>query len=268
MVEGMPDNVRNWLGYYGKQIKAAVDNGIQPSTEITERWTLLKSGQAMPERSVTAVSPLIQTTWNQDTYYNQSCPADANGPDGHVYTGCVATAMAQIIRYWQWPNQGFNSHSYEHSTYGALSVDFSTATYNYSNMPNSLSSSSSSTQKTAVAKLMYHCGVAVDMDYGTNGSAAYSMNVPYALYNYFAYADNGTYVFKSDYSDNDWVNLIKQELNNARPVYYSGNGNGGHAFICDGYTNSGHYHFNWGGGGYNDGYFALSALTPNSYNFS
>ena len=81
MVEGMPDNVRNWLGYYGKQIKAAVDNGIQPSTEITERWTLLKSGQAMPERSVTAVSPLIQTTWNQDDYYNQLCLADANGPN-------------------------------------------------------------------------------------------------------------------------------------------------------------------------------------------
>ena len=268
MVEGMPDNVRNWLGYYGEQIKAVVDNDILPSAEITERWTLLKSGQAMPNRSVTAVSPLIQTTWNQDNYYNLLCPADASGPGGHAYAGCVATALAQIIRYWQWPNQGFNSHSYDHSTYGTLSVDFNSATYNYNNMPNSLSSSSSSTQKNAVAKLIYHCGVAVDMDYSPNSSSAYFFPVPSVLYNYFAFTNNGTYVYKSDYSNSDWTNLIKQELNNARPVFYSGQGTGGHAFICDGYDNSGNFHFNWGWGGYNDGYFALDALTPSPYTFS
>ncbi|MCR4825622.1 MAG: C10 family peptidase, partial [Bacteroidales bacterium] len=268
-LEGMPDNVRYWLDQYGQQIKAAVDNDDLPSTEIAERWSLLKSGQPMPNRSITAVSPLIQTTWNQDNYYNQFCPADANGPGGHVYAGCVATALAQIIRYWQWPNQGFNSHSYDHSTYGTLSVDFNSATYNYNNMPNSLSSSSTSTQKNAVAKLIYHCGVAVDMDYSTIGSSAFFFPVPSVLYNYFAFEDNGTYVYKSDYSDSDWANLLKQELNNARPVFYSGQGNGGgHAFVCDGYDNSGNFHFNWGWGGYNDGYFALNALTPSSYNYS
>ena len=267
-LDGMPENGRYWLDQYGQQIKMAVDNGELPSTEIAERWSLLKSGQAMPSRSVTAVSPLIQTTWNQDNYYNLLCPADASGPGGHVYAGCVATALAQIIRYWQWPNQGFNSHSYDHSTYGTLSVDFNSATYNYNNMPNSLSSSSTSTQKNAVAKLIYHCGVAVDMDYSTIGSSAFFFPVPSVLYNYFAFEDNGTYVYKSDYSDSDWANLLKQELNNARPVFYSGQGSGGHAFVCDGYDNSGNFHFNWGWGGYNDGYFALNALTPGSYNYS
>ena len=267
-VEGMPDNVRYWLDQYGLQIKAAIDNGDLPSTEIAERWSFLKSGQAMPNRSVTAVSPLIQTTWNQNNYYNQLCPADASGPGGHAYAGCVATALAQIIRYWQWPNQGFNSHSYDHSSYGTLSVDYNAATYNYNNMPNSLSSSSTSTQKNAVAKLIYHCGVAVDMNYGPNGSSAYFYPIPSALYNYFAFTDNGTYVYKSDYSDSDWSNLIKQELNNARPVFYSGQGTGGHGFVCDGYDNSGNFHFNWGWSGYNDGYFALDALTPSPYNFS
>ena len=270
MVEGMPDNVRNWLDHYGKQIETAVDNGILPSTEITEKWAALKSGQALSVRSVTAVSPLIQTSWDQDQYYNQMCPADASGPGGHAYAGCVATAMAQIIRYWQWPSQGFNSHSYVHNNYGTLSVDYNTASYNYSNMPNSLSSSSSSTQKTAVAKLIYHCGVAVDMDYAANGSGAYTFAVPNALYNYFAYANNGTYVYRPDYSTTEWTNMIIQELNNSRPVLYAGAGSGGgHAFVCDGYDNNGNFHFNWGwSGSYNSGYYSLDALTPGSHNYS
>ena len=268
-VDGMPDNVRYWLNHYVQQIKAAVDNGDQPSAEIAERWTLLKSGQTMPTRSVTAVSPLIQTTWDQNQYYNQFCPADANGPGGHVYAGCVATAMAQIIRYWQWPNQGFNSHSYVHNNYGTLSVDYNTATYNYSNMPNSLSSSSSSTQIAEVAKLIYHCGVAVDMDYTVGGSSAYFYPVVSALSDYFAFKDNGTYVFKSNYSDTEWSNMLKQELDNARPIFYSGQGTGGHAFVCDGYDNNGNFHFNWGwSGSYNDGYYALDALTPGAHNYS
>ena len=269
MVEGMPENVRGWLDHYREQIKAAVDDGIQPSAQITEKWTLLRAGHAMPTRSITAVSPLLQTTWDQNQYYNQYCPSDAYGPGGHAYAGCVATAMAQIIRYWQWPNSGFNSHSYTHSNYGTLSVDFGSVTHNYNNMPNSLSSSSTSTQKNAVAKLIYHCGVAVDMDYAADGSAAYTYTVPNALYNYFAYADNGTYVYRPDYSDTEWSNMIKQELNNSRPVFYAGSGSGGHAFVCDGYDNNGNFHFNWGwSGSYNSGYYALDALTPGNHNYS
>ena len=269
VVEGMPDNMRYWLDHYVKQIYAAVSNGCESSPEITEKWTLLRSGQPMPTRSITAVSPLIQTTWSQGTYYNQMCPADANGPNGHVLTGCVATAMAQIIRYWQWPNQGINSHSYV-SNYGTLSVDFNSATYNYNNMPNALSSSSSSSQVNEVAKLMYHCGVAVDMEYYAGSSGASIGIVPNALYNYFAYANNGTYVARSNYSDNDWANLIKQELNNSRPVLYAGyNSSTGHAFVCDGYDYNGAFHFNWGwGGSCNDAYYTLDALTPCNNNYS
>ena len=262
MAEGMPDNVRDWMDYYGKQIKAAVDNDWQPSAEITEKWTLLKLGQTIPTRSTTSVSPLIQTTWNQNRYYNQLCPADASGPNGHAYAGCAATAMAQIIRYWEWPDQGFNSYSYDHSLYGTLSVDFGSATYNYDNMPNSLNSSSATTQINEVAKLIYHCGVSIGMGYGTSSSSASPYFIPAALYDYFAYADNGIYVAKSDYSDNDWANMIRQELDNARPAYYVGWGNsGGHGFICDGYDNSGAFHFNWGWSGNYDGYYTLDNLT-------
>ena len=269
VVEGMPENVRGWMNHYEQQIKAAVDRGDLPSTEIAEKWTLLRSGQAMPTRSVTAVSPLIQTTWDQDLYYNQMCPADANGPDGHAYVGCVATAMAQIIRYWQWPNQGFNSHSYVHYNYGTLSVDYNAATYNYSNMPNILSSSSLSSQVNEVAKLMYHCGVAVDMDYSCSGSGADMSSVPNALCNYFAYINSVSYVERSHYTDNDWTNLIRQELNNARPVLYAGRGVGSHAFVCDGYDYNGAFHFNWGwNGSFNDAYYMLDALTPCNHDYS
>ena len=267
VIEDMPDNILYWMDSYEKQIKAVIDNDFQSNSEIRTTWSRLKSGQAMPIRSSTSVNPLLQTTWDQSCYYNQLCPVDSDGPCNHVYAGCVATAMAQVMRYWGWPAQGFSSHSYT-SNYGTLSVNFSTATYNYDNMPNALTYSTSASQKEEVAKFIYHCGVAVDMDYAPDGSGAYSSDVPAALYNYFAYTDNGTYRYKSSYSESGWANLIKQELNNMRPVYYSGHGTGGHAFVCDGYDENGLFHFNWGWSGSNNGYFELSTLNPSTYDFS
>ena len=267
VVDDMPINVTSWLDNYKKQIKAVVDNDYQADSETRTKWIRLKAGQTLNDRSSSFVNPLLQTTWNQNCYYNLLSPADPSGPCGHAYAGCVATAMAQVMRYWEWPNQGFNSHSYT-CNYGTLSVDFSEATYNYDNMPNAVSSSTNATHKEEVAKLIYHCGVAVDMDFDPDGSGAYSSDVPAALYNYFAYTDNGTYVSKSSYSESGWANLIKQELDNMRPVYYSGHGSGGHAFVCDGYDENGLFHFNWGWSGSSDGYFDLSALNPSTHDYS
>ncbi len=267
VVEDMPINVVSWLDNYKNQIKAVVDNNYQSDMETRTTWTRLKAGQATTDRSGTSVAPLLQTTWNQNCYYNQLCPMDSSGPCNRVYAGCVATAMAQVMRYWEWPNQGFNSHSYT-CDYGTLSVDFTTGIYNYDNMPDAVNYSTSASQKEEVAKLIYHCGVAVDMDYGPDGSGAYSSDVPAALYNYFAYTDNGSFVYQSSYSETNWANLIKQELDNMRPVYYSGHGSGGHAFVCDGYDENGLFHFNWGWSGSSDGYFELSTLNPSTHDFS
>ncbi|MBO7586282.1 MAG: C10 family peptidase, partial [Bacteroidales bacterium] len=267
VAEDIPDNVRSWLENYSKQIKTAIDNDSQSCSETRTMWELLRSGRATATRNITSIAPLLQTTWDQGCYYNQFCPEDSLGSCGHVWAGCVAVAMAQVVRYWEWPNHGLNSHSYT-CDYGTLSVNFGATTYNYNNMPNGLSSSTSTSQKEEVAKLIYHCGVAVEMDYAPGGSSAYSSDVPDALYDYFAYADNGTYVSRYNYSDSDWVNLIKHELDSLRPVYYSGHGTGGHAFVCDGYDNSGFFHINWGWNGWYDGYFELSALTPSTSNFS
>jgi len=261
----MPENLRGWLNGLRKEISYALTlEGFSATPEITEQWNHL------PEIGASfsvVVQPLLQTTWDQNSYYNQFCPADPSGPNGHAYAGCVAAAMAQIIRYWQWPWSGFNSHSYT-CDYGTLSVDFSSANYNYNNMPNSINGYSSLTQRDAVATLTYHCGVSVDMDYAPDGSGAASYDVMAALVRYFAYPSGMSYRSKSNYTSNEWNNLLRNELNNNRPVLYSGQGTGGHAFVCDGYDNSGSYHFNWGWSGYFNGYYALNALIPSSGSYS
>jgi len=196
-------------------------------------------------------------------YYNASCPADAAGPDGHVWAGCVATAMAQVMKYHNYPTTGTGSHSYSHPTYGTLSANFGETTYNWASMPDSLSDYNSD-----VAKLLYHIGVSVDMDYAPDGSGAYMSDAAYALETYFKYSNSLSYVWKSSYSTDEWTTILRTEIDNKRPILYSGHGTGGHAFVCDGYSGSDYFHFNWGWGGSEDNYFYLNDLTPGSYDFT
>ena len=170
---------------------------------------------------------------------------------------------------------GYGSHSYTHSTYGSQSANFGTTTYAWSSMPDSLTTSSSTTQVDAVATLLYHVGVAIEMDYGLNGtggSAAFTNNegaqpstfgstsVPSAenaLRYYFKYRSNAHHITYTDFSHAQWVAIMQNELNNSRPIIYSGrDSTGGHSFVCDGYNNSGLFHFNWGWRGQYDGYYA------------
>ena len=138
-------------------------------------------------------------------------------------------------------------------------------------MTNNYGSSSSQVQKEAVATLMYHCGVSVDMNYGPS-SGAVSSKVPSSLVEYFRYAPSATYKTKESYTLDQWVALLKSELDESRPLFYAGNymdneGNtGGHAFVCDGYRSDDYFHFNWGWGGSRDGYFAIGALNPGGGN--
>ena len=215
---------------------------------------------------------MITTTWNQSPYYNNRCPYDNNYAEKTV-TGCVATATAQVMKYWGHPSTGRGSHSYS-SNYGVLSANFGATTYNWSAMPTSLNSYSSSSQINAVATLMYHVGVAMEMDYGvsaTGGSGAFTtsrgdVNYPSAenaLVNYFKYSSSLYGVSKENFTDSQWKTMLKTELNASRPIIYSGRDeSGGHCFVCDGFNNSDQFHFNWGWGGYCDGYYAVGALNP------
>ena len=274
--DDVPKNLGWFLNQYTQQIEYAIQHLTDTECEANvSAWNQWLSDELPITAPAAVVSPLVQTTWDQPYPYNALCPNDANGPGGHVYTGCVATAMAQLMRYWQYPATGIGSHSYSannaangYGNYGTQSVDFAATTYDYSLMPLSLSNNSPAEQINEVAKLMYHCGVSVDMKYGVNGSSASTYFAAVALNTYFGYSGVSE-KYRSDYSDANWIALLKGELNNMRPILYSGSGSGGHAFLCDGYDNNNNFHFNWGWGGYCDGFYALSSLTPggNNYNY-
>lgn len=282
VAENMPDNVRSWLQGYNDEIQFAIDGKMIANSEITKLWKELVEGQAKAGKATAVVNALVQTQWDQNgvyyysggqihifELYNNLCPYDYTAGERTV-TGCVATAMAQIMKYWGYPSQGIGSHSYTPSTrpdLGVQSANFGETTYQWADMPNKLSMTSNSTQINAVATLMYHCGVSVDMMYDISdngGSGAYAEDIPYALNHYFNYKATANIKYKNSYSTNVWISMLKTELDAGRPLQYSGSGTGGHAFICDGYDNSNNFHFNWGWSGANDGYYALTNLNPGS----
>ena len=269
IVEDMPENLRWWLQQYSDEIQWGIENGIQPDNSTATEWNCLKEGIQTRGQSEVVVSPLIDTRWNQGDPYNMYCPNNS-------VTGCVATAMAQVMKYWDYPEQGQGNHSYTpemHPEYGELSVDFSATTYDWNNMTNTYGASSTDVQKQAVATLMYHCGVSVDMNYDPTSSGAAGALVPLSLVNYFKYASSATFLSKDNYTNDQWIALLKLELDERRPVFYVGSYEkivnnetvtGGHAFVCDGYRTDDYFHFNWGWGGVKDNYFAIGALNPSS----
>ncbi len=294
--DNLPVNVKSWMGKYNKFIEKIEADGVEASEEATEQWKNLRKAPRAVQATV-VVGPLIKTTWDQDSPYWNLCPGSGSSK---AYTGCVATAMAQVMNYWQWPVQGTGSHEYQpldpNSTtgakskrYGKQSANFGATTYDWANMTNSYSSSSTSAQKTAVATLMFHCGVATEMMYGNyddGGSGTYTVNygdwtdpacAQNAFVTYFKYKKSGLTGYMRDgdeyggttyyqkWSDDDWTAMIKAELDKKHPIMYGGAGSGGgHSFICDGYNDADYFHFNWGWSGENDGYFKLSSLKPGS----
>lgn len=267
-------NTLNWLRGYQRQIQFGIDNNIAATEEISNQWYKLQNGIRTPQRNTRSVSSLLATRWNQSAPYNNLCPYD-NEANTRTVTGCVATAMAQVMKYWNYPARGIGSHTYTHSTYGELSADFGNTTYDWNNMLNSYRGSTTTEQDEAVAVLMYHCGVAVEMSYdiaANGGSGAYTVSydgyfdycAESALKNFFCY--NSTTLqglLRDDYEDTEWKNILRQELNASRPIIYSGSGDGGgHCFVCDGYDANDYFHFNWGWGGSEDGMFLIDALNP------
>ena len=264
-ISDMPENLRWWLQGYDDQIADAVASKAKATAKVAMEWKELVEGTAKALTSEVVVEPLTATLWDQNKYYNRLCPTASGGPDGHVYTGCVATAMAQVMKYWNYPTTGNGSHTYTHSTYGELTANFGETTYHWEDMPNQLTSSSTSDQINAIATLMYHCGVSVDMNYGTSSSGASSNNVPSALTDYFLYSPSATFVSRSAFDDDQWKSFLKNELDESRPLYYRGNNeNSGHAFVCDGYRSDDYFHFNWGWSGSKNGYWEIGALNPGS----
>ncbi len=243
---------------------------MKSTPKIMAEWERYKSinNQNPVYRSPASVYPLVQTTWNQSPYYNDLCPYDNNAGELTV-TGCVATAMAQVLKYWNFPTTGAGFHSYNDPKYGTQSADFGSTTYDWADMPLVLNG-----PNTSIATLMYHCGVSVNMTYGTaeaGGSDAYVISsqspitncAEYALKTYFGYPTTLNGQVRQNFDDNTWKNMITTDLDASRPIIYAGFGSGGgHCFVCDGYDNNGLFHFNWGWQGQYDGYFDIDALNP------
>ena len=210
------------------------------------------------------VGPLLTTQWYQMSPYNLYCP-------GNTMTGCVATAMAQVLKYWNYPAFGKGSHSYtDDSGYGTQSADFGDTRYDWSNMPNKLTYSSSATEKAAVATLMYHCGVSVNMHYSTTYSGTAMNKCEVALPTYFRFNNHDIrYRGKGQMSNSTWTDTLIAELNDYRPIIYGGTGPaGGHCFVCDGYNAQRYLHFNLGEDGDGDGYYAIGAISYGAYTFN
>ena len=256
--ENMPSNLKKWLENYKKEILFIIENDIKATEEINKSWNLDQNNNKSNNStfSTNSVNPLIQTRWDQSPYYNAQCPSNS-------VTGCVATAMAQVMKFWNYPATGSGFHSYNHPQYGTLSANYGNTTYQWSSMPNSVTSSNN-----AVATLMYHCGVSVNMNYNiasAGGSSAQTLDVVNALKTYFNYSTSIQGLYRTSYTDSQWIALLKVELDAGRPIQYAGTGSGGgHSFVCDGYDVNNYFHFNWGWSGNSDAYFLLNSLNPGS----
>ena len=235
----MPVNARNWIESY-----ADVISRLASHPEYVRRDSVLQS------RASGAVAPLLgEISWGQGEPFNLLCPTLSNGE--RAVTGCVATAMAQIMMYYKYA-EGQESISYEWNGQ-TLSADF--GKYDWDLMAPKYTGNESEASRQAVATLMRDCGYSVKADYGEE-TGAYFPNIPGALLGYFVYDHSLIYLPHSDCDTEAWENIIRKDLDSGHPVLYQGIGNvGGHAFVCDGYDDKGYFHFNWGWSGANDGYY-------------
>lgn len=259
----LPPSFEKWMQWRTNEIAFLHRNSMQADEETQQLWYDLKNGHytSSPEK-VQGVAPLLMSAWNQDCHYNEFCPEDPAGPCQRVYVGCVAIAMGQILYYWRFPTTGIGSKSYW-SDYGLLTANFGQSTYNYNEMKGSINSS-----HPEVAELLHHLGVSVSMMYAPDGSGAFSSDVPDALKSYFGFAQSAVLRNKNQFSNTNWENLLKSNLNKGWPLYYSGFGTGGHAFNIDGYQGTNHFHFDWGWGGSFNGYYFLHNLNPGTFTFN
>ena len=250
--ENMAPALRFWLQCYEEEL----DQISNQKSKISN----LKS-------QIAAIQPLCSSRWNQGDPYNTYAPY-YNDQSVRCVTCCVATAMAQIMYFHKHPAQGTGSHSYlwvctdPVGKSATLSANFGQTTYRWDRMLDTYKSGYTNEQMEAVATLMYHCGVSINMGYGRS-SGAYTDKVPVALKDYFSYDANYQRIQKVMYPADSLNAIVHAELAANRPVLISGhNDEGGHAFVCDGNDNKGYFHINWGWGGSNDGYFLLTALNP------
>ncbi len=260
----LPVQLDGWLETYQQQIDWIRENEGQPYAYVAEEWHTLEQGKPLAGSKSDVVGPLLTTQWDQTWPYNMYYPTG-------TVTGCAATAQAQMMKYWNHPVFGNGSNRYTHAFFGSLSADFAHTLYRWDAMPDA---PTNSTNGEAVGVLMYHCGVSLNMGYGTaeqGGSAAPGLtgiegtsSIDNSLKGYFHYSPDMTVIMRDyGYTNAAWRNALIAELNLLHPIIYTGSATqGGHGFVCDGYDNREYLHFNFGWSGRGDGFFPVDSISP------
>lgn len=250
----MSPELKWWLSEYGRQIKWANERGASEA---------VKAPRANSEW--TAIAPMCKTEWNQDAPYNDDCPLYEGQ---RSVTGCVATSMAQVMKYHNYPQVGEGIKLYYCESIGKrLSINFSHKEFDWDNMLDAYYKDEyNADQAAAVAYLMKACGYSVEMKYHPSASGTQGSKIGAALVEYFKYDGNCRTMNRDIYSGSQWMEMVYDNLKNVGPMVINGQSptQGGHSFVCDGYDGKGYFHFNWGWGGVSDGYYALDALNPDA----
>ncbi len=258
----------SWMESIKNQIQFAIINEIKPLNRVTKEWDRYKKGIQTPgTEKFEKVNPLLSSRWGERCYYNLFCPADTSCVCIRAPAGCAAVAMAQIMRYWEYPELSNEIPGYD-TNYGWMPGAKPTA-YLWPEMPNSLNASSTQLEIEEIARLIYHCGMSLKTNYSPKMSISYSRDITHAFTAGFNYDSSIQIVYRVIYPGNAWEEMLKKELDSGRPVLYVASGpNKGHGFICDGYDDSGYFHFNWGWNGVHNGYYYVGELTPGTNNFN
>ena len=261
----MPENLSGWMGSLRDEILKAREEKLTASAQVRQKW---ENPARVQTRAGASQKYLTTASWDQLSPYNNylSNYVKNNGRTlSNLCTGCVATAMAEVLRFHKWPESGTGTlSSYTTATKGYSVTGYDLGhTYSWSSMPETYTNSATTTQKNAVAQLMLDCGVMVEMDYDTSsngGSGAYTENILPALIEHMGYSKSAVLRYRTNFSTQEWMNMIVEDIDNERPILYSGSGDdGGHQFVCDGYDlDNTMLHINWGWSGSSNGYFTLT----------
>jgi len=274
------DGFQYTLNGFRNEIQYVREHNLSATPDIVAEWRSVNNTGGLNRGGQTraVVEPLCQTTWNQNYPWNSQCPEDPEGDGGYVYAGCAATAMGQVMKFWDWPAVGNSSHSYNAENYGTLSANFGQTEYHFELMPLALDSTSSEEEIYYAAQLLYHLGISLDMQYSPQGSGANALSVYTAFQSYFRYSRDfieinaGSMFPEYGYTNEEWGQMLKNGgLDEHMPIFYSGSddgGAGGHAFVCDGYDENDYFHFNWGWSGRDDAWCPIGALHTTRYDFN
>ena len=260
-------NFNDWMDCLARGIAYAIENNLPQEAAIKEQWDVYLTGNAPGLRATTAVGPLLTTKWDQGVPYNDMCPIVGSVlSNGRAPVGCVATAMAQIMKYHNYPatrTVAIPAYTTKNQLQLLIPAITEATIYDWTSMTNTYNSSSTGESNKAVATLMFHCGASVNMVYNLSSSGAYTFDAGTALVDYFNYDQGLQHKYRRYYTDSVWNALLKAEIDAGRPIFYSRTD---HAYVCDGYDNVGlfqYFHFNWGWGGDQDGYFtSTTGYTP------